>query len=150
MKDIMKDRLIQLATAQEFMADVADKMTRWDKSQLVMEKSAFESLNYSDEVLNLSKEGSSLVARLLECCQAVVKSPGVIEQKKMTSVLEEIHDMFNKINEASSNINEIAHKIEGEAAIQKEIEEDIKISLIEVGESVDAAAACAEFIMADF
>lgn len=149
MKEMMKDRLIQLATAQQFMVDVAAEMVRWDKSQLVMEKSSFEALNLSDEVLNLSKEGSMLVGRLLECCHSIVKNPCDIEKKKITAVLGEIHDVFSKINDASANINEISHRIEGEAAAQKELEEGVKKTLHEVGETIDTAAACTEFIMAD-
>lgn len=150
MKDFMKDRLILLATAQECMTEVADKIAKWDNSQLIMEKSAFESLNYSDDVMNYSKNGSILVGRLLECCQSLLKNPCSVEQMKMEAVLEELLNDFQRIREASTHINEIAHRIEAEAATQKEIEENIKKSLASVSESVDTAAACAELTMTDF
>ncbi len=149
MKDMMKDRLILLATAQEFMSEIDDKMNKWDQSQLFMEKSAFESLNLSDEVLKLSKEGNALVGRLLECCQGVVRNPGAMEQKKVMVVLEEIHEVFQKINDATTSMNEIAHNIEEEAAKQRVIEDGVKTTLIEVGSSIDTVAACAELMIAD-
>lgn len=150
MKDTIKDRLIHLAVAQEFMTDVTDKMADWDKSQSVMEQSAFDSLNVSDDVLRLSREGSELIDNLSECCLALVKNPGVTEQKELSEVLAEIHNIFNKINEASARISIISHQIEGQAAIQKKLEEGVKQSLEQLGGSIDTVAACAEFIMADF
>ncbi len=150
MKDLIKDRLIHLATAQEHMKEAADHMIHWDKSQLIMEKSAFDSLNLSDEVLNLSKSGNILVGRLLECCQALIKSPGAAEQKKMLAVLEELMEIFQRIEEVSAHMNEISHRIETEAAAQRGMEENIKALLSGVAENVDTAAACTEFIMSDF
>jgi hypothetical protein len=44
------ERLLLLATAQEYMTDVADKMDKWDNSQLTVEKSAFEAMNVSDHI----------------------------------------------------------------------------------------------------
>lgn len=149
MRDLMKDNLIVLANAQEFMAEVADKMAKWDNSQLVMEKSAFESLNLSDEVLNLSKNGVDLVGRLLECCHSLVENPCAVEQSKVKAVLMELLASFDKITESSANINEIAHSIEAEAAVQRDLEGEIKKSLTGLNESIDTAAACAEFIMTE-
>jgi|GEM_PF-733379 hypothetical protein len=150
MKDLMKDRLINLANAQEFMADAADKMAKWDQSQLVMENSAFESLNLSDEVLNLSKNGSQMVGRLLECMQSMLENPCELEHEKVKVVLEELISSFGRIDGASVNLNEISHRIEAEAAIQREIEEGIKKTLNEVAESIDSATACVEFLMSEF
>lgn len=150
MKDFMKDNLIVLANAQEFMTEIADNMTVWDNSQLVMEKSAFESLNLSDEVLNLSKNGVDLVGRLLECCHSLVENPCAVEQSKVKAVLKELLASFDRIIESSVNINEISHSIEAQAAVQKDLEEEIKKSIAGVSESINAAAACAEFIMTEF
>jgi flagellin-like hook-associated protein FlgL len=150
MKDTVKERLINLATAQEVMADTADQITKWDETQLVLEKSAFDSLNVSDNVLKYSQECSALVARLLECCHTVVKSPDSYQQKKMLTVLEEIHEDFNKINEASSNLSDISHRIESQVTLQREIEEGIKKSLCQLSDCIDTAAASTELIIADF
>lgn len=150
MKELVKDKLIQLATAQEFMVGTTDKLVQWDKSQLTMEKSAFDSLNLSDEVLNLSKSGSVLVGRLLECCQELLRNPRAAEQKKVALVLEELLEIFGRIEDSSARINEISHRIESEAETQKEIEEGIKNSLGEMAETIDTAAACAEFMMSEF
>lgn len=149
MKDTDKERLIHLATAQEFMADAADQITKWDETQLVLEKSAFDSLNISDDVLKYSQECSALVGKLLACCQTLVKNPDAIEQKKMVVVLSEIHDIFEKINEASINLSAISHRIEGQVAVQREIEEDIKNSHVQLRECIDTAAASTELIIAD-
>jgi hypothetical protein len=149
MRNTIEDRLVLLAKAQESMTDVADIMTRWDNSQLIMEKSAFESLNVSDEVLNLSREGSLLVGRLLECCRSLMKNPSPEESRKMAAVLEEIHEVFFDISQASSNVNDISHRIEAEAESQKEMEEEIRSSLARVGESLDSAIACAELVLAE-
>ncbi len=149
MNNTMKERLIHLATAQELMAEASDKMTEWDKSQLNMEKSAFDSLNLSDQVLKFSKEGSMLINRLLECCQSVAKNPQVTEQKKMKVVLEEIHDVFNKINEASMSISKISHKIEAEAAAQKDLEESIRDTFAKAEEKINTVAASTELVMAE-
>ncbi|MDD3172280.1 MAG: hypothetical protein PHF63_01200 [Herbinix sp.] len=149
MKKTINDRLILLATAQECMADVADKMVQWDKSQLIMEKSAFDSMNVSDEVLRLSKEGSVLVDRLIESCQAMLENPNAVEHQKMSVVLEEIYKVFYNISVASTNVSMISHKIEKEAAAQKDIEEELKEVLVGVSESIDSAVACAELILAE-
>lgn len=149
MKSKIEDRLKLLAKAQESMSDVADMMACWDKSQQTMEKSAFESLNVSDEVLNLSKEGSLLIGRILECCRAVMKNPGPEENQRMAAVLEEIHEVFLNISNASINVNNISHRIESEAASQKRMEEDIRKSLVQVGDSLDSAIACAEMVLAE-
>ena len=149
MNNTLKDRLILLAAVQESMAAASDKMAEWDKSQLIMEKSAFDSLNLSDHVMKLSGEGSMLISRLLECCQSVVKNPSIAEQKKMIAVLEEIHDVFHKINEDSFSISEISHTIEAEAAAQRYLEESIRSELAEADVNIKTVAACAEFAMAD-
>lgn len=147
MKELIKDGLILLSTAQECMADVADKMAQWDNSQLIMEDSAFTSMNVSDVVINMSKEGSLLVDRLLECCTLMVENPTIIEKQKVTSVLHEIINLFQKISKAAEKVNEISHKIEGEAAIQREIEENIKKSLSYVTEGIDKAVAGADLLL---
>ncbi len=149
MKDIINERLILLATAQECMMDVADMMDQWDSSQLMTEKSAFESVNVSDNILNMSKEGNRLVSLLQECCNEITVGTTADKYLKMTALLEEIKNLFQNIMEASNSSNVISHMIEGEVALQKTIEEDIKNHLTNVCESLDIAVARAELIMTD-
>lgn len=150
MKDKLNERLILLATAQECMTDVADKMDQWNSSQLNMEKSAYDSMNMSDHVLNMSKEGKRLVNLLQECCNEISVGTTADKYLKMITLLEEVKNLFHNIHEASSIANDISHQIEGEVAFQKDIGEEIKNNLIIVGESIDSTLACTEFIIADF
>lgn len=149
MKDLISERLILLATAQESMMDVSEMMSQWDSSQLLTEKNAFDSMNVSDAVLNMSKEGERLVGLLEECCSEIAVGASAEKYLKMTALLEEIWNLFHSITEASAKVNDISHKIEGEVAYQKEIEENIKNHLNSVGESLNSALACAEMMMAE-
>jgi hypothetical protein len=149
MKDMISERLILLATAQDRMSDAADELDQWDKSQLSMEKSAFESMNASDQVLCMAKEGKYLVEKLQEYYRKSSENVTYEEIRKITLMLDEIQGLFVKIKEESVTVNEISHRIEGEAASQKEIRENIKKSITNIKESVDSAVACAEFMLAE-
>ena len=149
MRDMISEKLIQLATAQGCMTDVADMMEHWANSQLNTEKIAYESLNESDKVLNMSKEGYRLIELLQDCCKEISAGTTADKYLKMTALLEEIKNLFQNINEATSTVNDISHKIEGEVAFQKEIEEEIRSHLVHVGESLDIAVACAELTLAE-
>ena len=151
MKDLISERLILLATAQESMMEMTDRMDQWGNSQLSLEKSAFDCLNISDKVLNLSKEGNLLVKKLQECCLAMMNNPNENTYKQnMKDVLAELHGVFSNITETSAYVNEISHQIEGEVAVQKEMEVVIKNTFNHVSESIDSALACAELMLAEF
>lgn len=130
----IQDSLILLASARESMVGTAEKIQEWDVTQDTIEKSAYESMNAADEVLNLSREGAQLVDQLLECCNTLMQIPGEEACQKTQIVLEELSRAFDRISKTSSAMNEVAHTIEQKVADQKEIEEDIKgsISTIEV------------------
>jgi hypothetical protein len=149
MTNMIKDRLIFLATAQECLADVTEKMDRLDEAQFVMENSAFEAMNVSDKVLNFSKDGSLLAGKLMECCSTVAINSCDEEKQKLISVLGEIHELFRNISAATVELNEISHRIEREAASQKEIQDDIKKAHASVKESLDSAVACAELVLTE-
>ena len=150
MVDMVNERLILLATAQECMTDVVEVMEQWDSSQLNLEKSAFESMNITDKILNLSKEGKILVKRLQSCYGKTFAGTKAENAGKITALLEEAQGLFNKILDASMTGNEISHNMERETALQKEIEEGLKCSLCQVNGSIDSAVACAEFILAEY
>jgi hypothetical protein len=149
MKDINSERLILLATAQECMTDLADMIDQWDKSQLIVEKSTFETMNVSDKILNLSKEGNRLVEKIHDTYRGSLTSLNSIETQKVNSFLEEVQGIFYNILENALTANEISHNLEEEVAVQREIEEGIKQSCRLVGESIDTAVACAELMIAE-
>lgn len=142
---MMNERLVLLATAQESMTEVDDKMAKLDISQLTIEKSAFDAMNVSDHILNMSRECKGLVAKMQEYLQRCTVCPEEEAKLNIASLLEELQNKLQKIGTASSDINDISHKIEGETASQRVIKEGINHSLTHVRESVDVAVACAEF-----
>ncbi|HWT75875.1 MAG TPA: hypothetical protein VN258_14320 [Mobilitalea sp.] len=149
MKDKLSERLILLATAQECMTDIADMMEQWSGSQLNTEKNAFESMNVSDYVLNMSKEGKQLVEQLQQCSSDIGVGVASDEYRRLTALMDGIKKVFLNIAEASAEVNDKSHRIEGEVAYQKEMGDNIKNSLIVVRDSIDSAVACDEFMMAD-
>lgn len=149
MKDMVKERLLLLATAQECMIGVTDKMEQWEKSQKVTENNAFEAMNAMDKVLNMSREGERLIQKLGETCKEGKSSMDSAEYIKLMSCIEELQNLFQSINETSTVTNDLSHHIEEEVTKQKDLEEEIKKSLHSVGESIDSAVACAEFMLAE-
>lgn len=144
MKDLLNERLIFLATAKENMMYVSDMMDQWDNSQLHTEKNAFEIINMSDEVFNLSKEGSLILSLIQECCYENSVTPSAENYLKLKTLLTEISLAFQNIIVASSAINDVAHKLEEEVAFQKEFEEGIKNHLTLINENIETSVACAE------
>ena len=120
-----------------------------ENSQLITEKIAYESLNTSDKVMNMTKEGYRLIELLQESCKDVAVGTSAEKYLKMMALLEEIKNLFHNINGAAVVISDISHKIEGEVATQKVIEEDIKDQLVHVSESLNLAVACAEMVMTE-
>lgn len=149
MKDMIYERLILLSKAQEQITSVIDKLEHLDNAQLIMEKNAFESINVSDRVLNMSQEGKHLVALMKDYYLNSCDSLSNEEKCKIAPLLDEIQSLFHDIKDLSVVNNDLSHKIEEEAAGQKVTNEEIKKSITNVGDSVAAAAACAEFVLAE-
>jgi hypothetical protein len=149
MMDTLYERLILLSTAQECMMDVADRMDQWDKSQLIVEKSTFETMNVSDKILNLSIEGNRLIEKIQERYLLTLASLNPDEEQKVNAFLEEVKGLFYKIFENASKANDVSHNLETQVAVQREIEEGIKQSFCYICENVDLAVACAELVMAE-
>ena len=149
MKDMMQEKLVHLAAAQTCMMNVADGMEEWSERQLNTEQTAYESLNASDMVLNLSKEGNRLVELLQGCCSEISKGTSTEKYLKMSSLMEEIKNLFQNINTVIKKVNDNSHIIEEEIAKQKDIENDIQQNLLEVKDCLDCAVACVELLMAD-
>jgi len=150
MKDIANQRLIYLATAQESIFDVTKLIENWEQSQSILEKNAFDTMNLSDTVLNLSKEGTKLVERLQEHFLTGMKDAREDEIKLVASLLQEILGMFDRIVDHSFCANETAHILENEIAKQQEIGEDMKTQVCKVIDNIDSCAACEEFLFAEF
>jgi len=149
MKEMVNERLKLLATAQQSMREVADIMELWEDSQLVLEKSTFDSINGSDSALGLSREGKKLVTKLLEHCQRITENPNNADIDTMAVLLNEAGGLFQNIHAATKKSNEIAHNLELEVAHQREIAEHMKNSVGVIAKSVDQAVACAEFLLAE-
>lgn len=147
MKDMISQKIAQMGAAQECMAGVSDRIEQWEHSQLTLEKSAFTAINTSDKILNLSMEGTSLINKLHQELVAVLGDINSLDIQ--VSMLKELEQLFDHILSQAKQANEIAHQFELEVALQREIGEEMKSNLSTVAESLDAAVACAEFILAD-
>lgn len=157
MKNMLNEKLALLSTAQECMMDVADILEQLDNSQVFIEKSAYDSMNVSDKIVNLSKEGNQMLEKLQEhfnICNVTMGSAvsTVIsreEAQKMNALLQEIYFLLHNILTDAARANEISHQIEAEAAHQREIEDNFRNSICGIREGIDSTAACAEFLLAE-
>lgn len=149
MKDMIKERLVLLAQAQENMTEIIDRLSSWDNSQLSVEKSAFTSMNVSDRILNLSKEGNRLAEKLQEYCSNDKMGYEAIDTQKVASILHDVQSLFQTIWQSANEANETSHNLENEIALQREVVEEIKSSISDINETVDQAMACAEFILCE-
>lgn len=148
MKEMISERLVQLSGVQESMVKIHKVMDHWDVSQALLEKNAFDAINVSDKVLNLSKEGQNLIARLQEsynCC--VTRCPE--HAAEISDIMEQLKSVFKNVFSASIKVSEISHDLEHESSHQKEIKDGLGKVIGTVTEGVDAAIACAEFLLAE-
>ncbi len=150
MKEMANQRLVHLATAQESIFDVTALIEKWEQSQIVLEKNAFDTMNMNDTILNLSKEGTKLVERLQEYFLTGMADAREEDIKLVASLLQEIQGMFDRIVDHSFCANETAHILENEVAAQREIGDDMKTQVCKVVEQIDSCAACEEFLFAEF
>lgn len=149
MRSKLNEKLLVLANAQECMTYVADIMEQWEESQLNTEKVAYEAINLSDSVLNMSKEGSRLTLLLEECYKEMSIGTSADKYLKMTAFLEEIKSLFQNISEATEAENEICHQMEEEIANQREMQENVKSNLFQIGESLNVSVASTELILSE-
>jgi hypothetical protein len=149
MRNKLNEKLLVLANAQERMTYVSDIMEQWDNSQFNAEKIAYESINLADSVLNMSKEGCRLSLLLEECCKEMSMGTSADKYLRMTAFLEEIKSLFQNISEATTVENEICHQMEEEIANQRELQENIKSTLSQIGESLDVSVASTELILSE-
>ncbi|MDF2512075.1 MAG: hypothetical protein K0S04_1941 [Herbinix sp.] len=149
MRNKLNEKLLVLANAQERMTYVSDIMEQWDNSQFNAEKIAYESINLADSVLNMSKEGYRLSLLLEECCKEMSMGTSADKYLRMTAFLEEIKSLFQNISEATTVENEICHQMEEEIANQRELQENIKSTLSQIGESLDVSVASTELILSE-
>jgi len=149
MKDMISERLVLLSTAQERMTNMGDLIKRLDSSHLFIEKSAFDSMNVSDKILNLSREGNQKVEKLQKFFDEKLKTCNAKEIQKVMTQLQAIQFLFHNILTDAIQANEITHHLEAEVAFQREIGDTVINSIDEIKESIDSAAACAEFMLAE-
>ena len=149
MKEMINERILQFAVAQECMVDVAIRIDQWEQSQEILEKNAFDCMNIADTILNLSKEGTELVNQLYDCFHLGMKHIDTPEARQVAEILSNVHQLFHHVLEKAQTANDIAHNLEQEISSQRELGEGMQESVNLINESVDAAVACAEFIMAE-
>lgn len=149
MKNMICEKLVQLGAAQECMVEVADQIEQWEHSQLILEKSAFTSINTSDRILNLSVNGTDLVENLHNKLVSVLKGSLTGSMEKIEPMLQEIQVLFDRILGQAKEANDIAHQLELEVALQREIGDGMKSKIGTINDSLEAAVACAEFILAE-
>jgi dsDNA-specific endonuclease/ATPase MutS2 len=149
MMDIANQRLVHLATAQESIYDVTKMIEQWEQSQAELEKNAFDTMNMSDSILNLSKEGKKIVERLQEYFLTPMAETGEEDASLVAMLLQDVQGMFDRIVDHSFCANETAHILENEVAKQREIGEDMKKQVCRVIDEIDSCAACEEFLFAE-
>lgn len=148
MKDIVRDRLIMLAKSRERMNEIDEKLGIWDSFQLTVEKSMFETMNTSDKVLNLSRQGKRLM-NLLETYTNEQQGTTEADKPEVNLIVKDIQRIFEEICINSAKINELMHRFEGEIACQREVEDELQNELSQISECLDSALACAELVMAE-
>ncbi len=149
MKDISKQRLIYLATAQESIFDLTKYIEQWERTQSVLEKNAFDTMNINDKILKLSKEGSKLVERLQENVLAGAKASREEDIKTVAALLQELEETLKRIEEHTCCTNETVHILENEVVKQQEIGEAMKSQVCKVTDNIDSAVACEEFLFTE-
>lgn len=149
MKEEISDKLKLLAKSQEYLIEITEMMNQWNSSQLFLEKTMFDSLNNSDRVLNLSREGRQLSAKLLKCCNSLNEKADSNVINILKEVAEETEEIFTKLVSTSKKANEITHNLEEQINCQRQASDNIEDSVEYITESVDQAVACAEFLLSE-
>lgn len=149
MKDLANERLVYLATAQESLFGMTDRMEQWEHSQLILEKNSFDTMNISDKILSLSEAGSGLACQLQEHYLAGMPT-GSEDLRRTAEMLHDIQNIFSQILDHSRCANETAHILEKEVAGQMELVDSMKGLVCRAMGQIDSVAACDEFLLAEF
>ncbi len=143
----IQDGLVLLASAQHSAKDAVERLKQWDDTQLEIEQSAYEAMNASDKVLNLSREGAQIVSKLIVCCDVLMNNPDEEACANTKEILEELVVALGHISQASTTINEVAHTIEKNVAEQKVIEEGISDTMHHLTDHLDEVVAGTELYL---
>lgn len=149
MKNMSNEGLLLLANAQESMRELSNRMEQWNESHLNIEKHAYESMNISDQVLNLSREGNQLLTSLQEQYNRNCMCKNNEECLKLGRIMDEVKKLFGQIEKVSYTVNDISHKMEEEIAIQKELGEGIQLNLDTINEGLETSVAYAELMFSE-
>lgn len=148
MKEIISDKLIILATAQDRLAEVTAKLEQMENSVETLEKSSFELLNNSDKIVSMSKEGMLLADRLKELLSDT-GSDTVLAREVLIHITDEIRVNLHNIYNLSKDNNRLAHDGEKEAVCQRDYKDFINDSISVFSNSISSAVACAELLLAE-
>lgn len=147
MRDMINERLRDLATASDCMMDLFALMDSLEERQLDVERNAYDSINISDKALILSKEGKKLIFKLRSMMLSSCSEGTDSCQEDCLEVLEEVSQIFSKIMESVYSINETSHCIEHEVAHQQDVTVHLKKQLSQVNDRVKQVTACAELLL---
>ena len=149
MKELLSEKLVVLASAQKKLEEVTDRIDQWENSQVTLEKGVFETLNVSDTIVSLTKEGNQMVRELQDYFSQAELQLTEQDARQNAELLKEIHNLFHTIQSNAKHTNEIIHNCDQAVAAQREIGEAAKTSLNTISESVGCAVACTEMILAE-
>lgn len=149
MKDLISEKLMILATAQDRIVEVASRLEKMENSVIVMEKKSFELLNSSDKLVCMSKEGMLLTDRLKETFVSN-NLETVMDKDILIHIVDEIQNYFHNIYNTSIMSSNSSHEIETEAVYQREYKEFINASLSLISDSINSAVACAELMLTEY
>ncbi len=149
MREILSEKLIEIASTQKKLEEVADRIDQWESSQVTLEKGTFEALNVSDTIVSLTNEGHQMVSVLQDYFTRATMQLTEQDVRHTAELLKEIHNLFHSIQWNAKHTNEIMHNCDQAVATQREIGETAKNSLHTISESVNCVVACTEMILAE-
>jgi len=149
MQEMIKERLMVLANAQNRLAEVSNRLNRMEKSVVAMERCSFDLLNKSDKMISMSKATLLLVEKLKEVLTGV-NLDSVIDRDILAGIIDDIKSGIQSIYNTCMESNSSSHEIESEAVCQRENKEFINNMLEVIESSISSAVACAEMLLAQY
>lgn len=149
MRELINEKLKELASSKQHIDDITEIMTKWDSWQLSLEKTMFDSLNNSDRILNLSKEGRQLSSKLFDYCNSMDETSDNTALSEIKKIIEETKTVFSKLVITSKEASELSHKMEEGITFQRQASDEFIESVNQIKVNLDDAVACAEFLLTE-
>ncbi|HHU73077.1 MAG TPA: hypothetical protein GXZ28_00430 [Clostridiales bacterium] len=148
MKDTISQRLKQFGMTQECLHKVAENIECLEACQTALEKSAFDSINYSDKVIYQISKGMNVLKELESCHQKHFGSMDPFAQRELKDMTENLRDLMDSIASIWMSSSEVTHYIEQEVACQHKTVTNIKDYVSLIREHLNQISACAEMLLA--